>query len=252
MPSFSGLARMFSGVREIRAGAGAGLKIIPLRGDREITLGIYEAPVAHALTENLRQGGVFYDIGANIGYFTMLAARQVGPVGRVCAFEPVARNAAAIVRSARLNGFGNIDVFEKAAGARGGVAELNLAHHIGGAMLASIGAPPDRSGSVEVDVVTIDDFADARGLPPPSLVKIDVEGAELEVLRGMTETLRSHAPVLIVELDDATASGLEEKTRALGDLLAGLEYTLAPLAPAYPAAGWSVAHFVARQRWEEG
>ncbi len=241
----TGLSNLFSDVREIAAGHGAGLKIIPLKGDREIALGTYEAPVQQALIENVERGGVVYDIGANIGYFTMLAARRVGPAGQVYAFEPVARNAAAIERSARLNGFDAVEVFERAVGAAGGIAELNLARHIGGAMLASVGAPPDRSGSVDVEVVALDEFVDALGLRPPSLVKIDVEGAELDVLRGMTGTLKAQAPVLIVELDDATAAGLETKARELAALLAGLGYGLASLAPSYPAAGWSVAHFLA-------
>ncbi len=242
----AGLTGLFSEARDIRGGPGAGLKIIPLQGDREITLGTYEVPVQQALTGNLAPDDVVYDIGANIGYFTMLAARRVGRGGQVYAFEPVARNAAAIGRSARLNGFDGVTVFEKAVGATAGMAELNIARHIGGAMLASIGAPPDRRGSVEVEVVVIDDFIHDRRLRPPTLVKIDVEGAELDVLRGMVRTLRVHGPVLIVELDDATAPGLEAKTAALADLLRGLDYALAPLAPSYPAAGWSVAHFVAR------
>ncbi len=248
MLGYGGLTGLFSNVREIRGGQGAGLKIVPLKGDREITLGTYELPVQQALSENVGPGGVVYDVGANIGYFTMLAARRVGQAGQVYAFEPVARNAAAIERAALLNGFDRVTVFEKAVGASTGPSELLLARHIGGAMLASVGAPPDRSGSVEVEVVALDNFIDERRLRPPSLIKIDVEGAELEVLRGMTDTLRTQAPLLIVELDDATEQGLAAKTRALAALLDGLDYGLAPLAPSYPGAGWSVAHFLAQPR----
>jgi FkbM family methyltransferase len=246
MPSTRRLTGLFSGVRDIRGGPAAGLKIIPLMGDREIALGTYEGPVQQALMRSVTPGAVVYDIGANIGFFTMLSARLAGPGGQVYAFEPVARNAAAIGRSARLNGFGTVTVFDCAVGAAGGMAELNTARHIGGAMLASVGAPPDRSGSVEVEVVVIDDLLRDGRLRPPTLVKIDVEGAELDVLRGMTATLSTHAPVLIVELDDATRTGLRVKSEALADLLHGLGYGLAPLAPSYPAAGWSVAHFLAR------
>ena len=138
------LSALFSDVRRIAGGEGTGLRIIPLEGDREIALGSYETPVQKALLDNVAAGGVVYDIGANVGFFSLLAARRVGPQGRVYALEPVARNAAAIERSARLNGFGAIEVFAKAAGAASGIAELNLARHIGGAVLASVGAPPDR------------------------------------------------------------------------------------------------------------
>jgi FkbM family methyltransferase len=246
MLRFGNLSTLFSDVRRIAGGKGAGLRIIPLEGDREIALGAYETPVQVALLDNVAAGGVVYDIGANVGFFSLLAARRVGPQGRVYAFEPVARNAAAIERSARLNGFEALEVFAKAAGAASGIAELNLARHIGGAVLASVGVPPDRRGSVSVEVVAIDDLIREGSLRSPSLVKIDVEGAELEVIRGMKATLQAHRPVVICELDDATEAGLERKIDELLALLAGLEYRLERLTPCYPGIDWQVAHFVAR------
>jgi FkbM family methyltransferase len=245
MRSSSRLFNMFSDVRRIAGGGAAGLQIVPLEGDREFALGTYELPVQAALADRVGAGGVVYDVGANIGFFTLLAARCVGPAGRVYAFEPVDRNAAAIERSVRLNGFATVEVFRNAVGASNGAADLNLARHIGGAVLATVGVPPDRRGSVTVEVVSLDSVIAERGLRPPSLVKIDVEGAELDVLSGMRQTLRAHRPVLICEADDATREGLRLKTEALSAALAGLGYSLTGLAPSYPDAGWHVAHFVA-------
>jgi FkbM family methyltransferase len=244
----TGLLNLFSGMREVAGGYGAGLKLIPMKGDREITLGAYEIPVQKALIENAQPGGVVYDVGANVGYFSLLAARRVGPEGRVYAFEPVARNAAAIERSARANGFHAVEVFEKAVGAADGAADLNLARHIGGAMLASVGTPPDWRATVEVEVVALDGFIDVLGLRPPSLVKIDVEGAELDVLRGLTRTIEAHSPIMIIEIDDANEAGLQSKARDLSAALAGLGYDATLLAPSYPDAEWSVAHFLATPR----
>ncbi|MCB1501162.1 MAG: FkbM family methyltransferase [Bauldia sp.] len=246
MLGFEKLTTLLSDVRRISGGEGTGLKIIPLEGDREIALGSYEPPVQRALIDNLAPGDVFYDIGANVGFFSLLAARRVGSGGQVYAFEPVPRNAAAIERGAQLNGFSGLKVFCKAAGATSGTAELNLAHHIGGAVLASVGTPPDRRGSLSVEVVAIDDIIRQRALRPPSLVKLDVEGAEMEVLEGMAATLRAHRPILIVELDDATNSGLEAKTASLMSLLAEAGYRFERLAQCYPDADWQVAHFVAK------
>lgn len=240
------LAALFSDVRRVAGGPGEGLKIVPLEGDREIARGTYEAPVQAAVLANIEPGGVVYDIGANVGFFSLLAARQVGLEGSVYAFEPVPRNAAAIERSARLNGFSNLEVFALAAGAAGGIEDLNLARHIGGAVLAAIGAPPDRNGSVPVEVVAIDEFIPARSLRPPSLVKIDVEGAELAVLRGMSATLRAHQPILICELDDAAEAGLAAKLADLAALLGNAGYALERLDPSYRDIPWQVAHLVAR------
>lgn len=245
MPATS-LLDLFSDVRTVGGGIGAGLRIVPLEGDREIVRGTYELPVQGALADLVREGAVVHDIGANIGFFTLLAARLSGPAGRVHAFEPVPRNAAAISRSARLSGLGQVVVHQVAVGAAGGQGCLNLARHIGGAMLSSVGAPPDQRGTVTVEVVAIDDLVASGEVPPPDVVKIDVEGAELDVIRGMTRTLHERRPVLICELDDARPEGLKRKAEVLAGVLTGLGYALERLPDSYPDAGWEVAHFVAR------
>ena len=246
MLGFTKLANLFTDVRRIGSGEGAGMKIVPLEGDRDIARGSYEEPVQRAFLSNIQSGDVVYDVGANVGFFSLLAARRVGPTGQVYAFEPVARNAAAVERSAGLNGFDTLKVFTRAVGATNGMADLNLAEHIGGAVLASVGAPPDKRETISVDIVTLDHMIREEGLRPPTLVKIDVEGAELDVIRGMKNTLAAHSPVLIIELDDATQAGIEQKTRELSDLLTEMRYGLSDLAPSYPEAGWWVAHFVSR------
>jgi FkbM family methyltransferase len=194
----------------------------------------------------LLAGEVFWDIGANIGFFSLIAARRVGGRGRVYAFEPVPRNAAAITRGARLNGLDTIEVFVEAVGATNGRAKLLLARHLGGAALASAGAPPDECGATEVDIVTLDEVFAQRRLRPPSLVKIDVEGAEIDVLRGMIRILRVHRPPVIYELDAATRDALEHKAREIAAFMTGTGYTLTPLPASYPDAAWHVQHVLSR------
>ena len=97
-----------------------------------------QPPIQQAITANLAPGDAFFEASsANIGFFSLIAARRVGPRGQVYAFEPVPRNAAAVAESARLSGFDTIRVFAEAAGAKTGRGQLLLAHHIGGAALAS-------------------------------------------------------------------------------------------------------------------
>jgi FkbM family methyltransferase len=240
------IARL-SGVHVIGAGEGAGLRLaVPPNADRAMRLGTYEPAIQKCITIHLSPGDVFIDIGANIGFFTLIGARRVGPEGSVYAFEPVAENAASIVRSSHMNGFSTIEVFVDAVGARTERGELLLAHHIGGAMLASAGTPPDLSGSVNVDVVSLDDAIDARRLRPPALIKIDVEGAEFEVLQGMRRTLQSARPALICEVDDETRRGLEEKCQLLAGFLNAAGYELCRLPVSYPNEVWQVEHILAR------
>lgn len=241
------LMAAFSSVHVIKAGEGRGLKIANRRrADRAMRFGTYETAIQRCIADNLRPADVFVDIGANVGFFSLIAARRVGSDGRVYAFEPVAENAASIVRSCRLNGMSNVDVFAEAVGARTYRTKLILAQHIGGAMLASAGTPPDIAGSVQVDVVSLDDVIDGRKLRAPTLVKIDVEGAEMDVLRGMRRTLCSARPTLIYEVDDETRDGLEGKCEEIANFLDDAGYEIWPLPTSYANDNWQVEHMLAR------
>lgn len=243
--AWSRLRRRLFATHVIRAGLNAGKRIALRRPDPAFLDGSYEAPIQTALAEHLAEGAVFYDVGANVGFFSLLAASIVGDSGAVYAFEPVPANAASIRHSARLNRLSNIEVFEEAVGERSGSASLILSRHIGGATLASKGAPQDATGEIEVAVTTLDDAIADRGLRPPSLIKIDVEGAELEVLRGMTDTLAIHRPPILYEIDDATPEGLARKRREIASLLNAAGYRSIALPDAYPNIGWQVAHHLA-------
>lgn len=229
----------------ITGGRLKGVRIAP--GDRNPAFldGSYEAPVQDALADRLNTGDVFYDVGANIGFFSLLAASCVGPTGRVYAFEPVAANAALIRKSAALNAIAMIDVFEEAVGDLCGEETLLLARNIGGASLASVGPPPDMRGEEKVQVTTLDDAIVQRRLRPPSLVKIDVEGAEANVLAGMKQTLAQHHPILLLEFDDAEEAGLKQKSEVAEALLREANYTWSWLPDAYAEYSWCVGHCVA-------
>jgi len=189
----------------IRHGAAAGLRFNAGGANPGYALGTTEPAVQDALEGLLHAGDIFYDIGANVGFFTVLAARLVGPGGRVVAFEPLPANVAALRRNLALNGFANAVVVEAAAGVAGGTADLVPEEEPTWARLAGMergsDAPPDPSaGAVRVRVVSVDETVEAGAAPPPTLVKIDVEGAELDVVSGMARTLRTHRPTLLVEM----------------------------------------------------
>ena len=88
--------------------------------------GLLELPVQEAMRRLLGPGDVFYDVGANVGFFALAGARQVGPAGAVYAFEPVAENAAAIRAATELNGLAQVEVIEQAAGRAAGSDRLLL------------------------------------------------------------------------------------------------------------------------------
>lgn len=167
-----------------------------------IAFGDLEPSVQEAMVRHLSPGGVLYDIGANVGFFSLLGARLVGRDGRVYAFEPVPENGDAVELNARLNGLDTISVTRRAVGRAAGRARLQIVRDASWSKLEQYGSHPEVTDVVEVDVVAIDDLVRAGELRPPTVVKVDVEGAELAVLEGMQETLAKHRPVLICELHD--------------------------------------------------
>jgi len=141
----------------------------------------YEPEVSNKISEILRPGMVFCDVGANIGIFTLFAARLVGPSGRVLAFEPVPANLEVLRQNVQLNRYANITIFEQAVSDRSGTAHLYLSGFCGCHSL--LPAPESASGkTLTVQTIRLDQIS----IPSPiDLLKIDAEGAELSVLRSL-------------------------------------------------------------------
>ncbi|MEJ7825052.1 MAG: FkbM family methyltransferase [Solirubrobacteraceae bacterium] len=166
-----------------------------------VLTGTHEIAVQQALVRSLRDGDHVWDVGANIGSLALVAARIVGPAGRVLAIEPDARCAAALRRNAALNDLRQIEVLEAAAARDSGSAELVVVRDRLWTRLASVGGHEQQERRVTVATVALDDV-DA---PPPRLVKIDVEGAELDVIAGMARLLREVRPLVICEMHGRNA-----------------------------------------------
>ncbi|MCB1185225.1 FkbM family methyltransferase [bacterium] len=226
-------------------GPGRGLRIEPGPSNPDYADGSNEPPVQEVLARLLTPGATFLDVGANVGFFSALAARLVGPRGRVVAFEPVPANADLVARNAAANGLGNVEVVRAAVSDRCGRGRLVLAGHAGGASLDSVAAPPDPVGEIEVDLVTLDAWLAARPEVRPDVVKIDVEGAEPEVLDGMVGVVARHRPLLVVEYDAAAAADAEAKAAAGRGRLEELGYHVQRLPDAYPGIAWHVIHLLA-------
>ncbi len=175
---------------------------------RDFLFGLYDRRELELVREHLG-GGDFVDVGAHVGMYTVAAARSTS--GRVLAFEPNPSARAQLAENLTLNGCRNVLVVPKAVGAAPGRAQLHVP------------ATPDPSFSsldagrfaegepIDVEVTTVDAEVEAAGLAP-SVVKIDVEGGELAVVGGMRRTLEQHRPVLLVEVNEASA---RELARAL-------------------------------------
>jgi FkbM family methyltransferase len=209
-------------------GLGAGLRMsmrwLPVSHAHlgSIAFGNLEPSVQEAMLRHLPRGGTFYDVGANLGFFALLGALMTGPEGRVIAFEPAPDNVDAVRHNASINALHNVEVVEKAVAERTGEARLQVVDDQSWSKLEAYGAHPGTEQVITVPIVALDD-ALARGeLPPPDVIKIDVEGAELAVLEGMARTLAEHRPAIICELHD-THGPFVEHMRAAGYRVVNLE-----------------------------
>lgn len=180
----------------------------------------YELEVQMLVQAVLRPADRFVDIGANIGMLTLLAARCVGPSGRVDSFEPNPACLLELRQHLAINGIEHVRVHAFALSDNVGRLTLNLADsHTGTATLAPVLAAIE---TVEVEV-RVGDF-ELAGSTPIRAIKIDVEGFELNVLRGLAKTLASHRPLLITEFIENHFARAGTSGRAIEDFLRGASY----------------------------
>ncbi|MCC6436723.1 MAG: FkbM family methyltransferase [Acidimicrobiales bacterium] len=229
----------------MRQGVGRGLLFDPGASNPDYAIGSNEPAVQDLFARVIRPGMVVYDVGANVGFFTVLAARLTGAGGFVYAFEPDLDNARLVRANLAANDFNQALVVARAVGPATGMSVLQVARYSGGHALAGAAAPPDKVHEVAVETVSLDDFLTQAGVQPPDFVKIDVEGFELPVLDGMARLLREHRPGLLIELDDATRAGHDAKVADLHAKLDGLGYRAEPLADSYRDIDWVVSHWFA-------
>jgi len=196
---------------------------------RHVRVNNYEADVTAVFRRFLHPGSHVLDLGANIGYFTMLSASLVGPSGSVIAVEPNARNARMIEASRQANGFGQVTVVQVAAGPAPGLLVLHRAHSNG----TTSAAPDDAAALFAAETVGC---VRADTLVPPGrridFIKVDVEGAEYLALGGCTGIIRRDRPIIVTEFSPSLMpgiSGIDGRTY-LG-WLTGLGYRLSIVLP---------------------
>ena len=226
-------------------GAGFWLQVDPYR-EQEYLRGTAEHDVQEALAAQLKPDGCFFDVGAHVGLYSLIASRLVGPKGKVVAFEPDPSNAQLIREHAARNGLSNISVAQAAVWRSEGEVRFRRGGDQPTGKSSRRGAVVDSevakgSGEIiSVQAVPLDRFA--AGNCSPEVIKIDVEGAECEVLEGAAGLLARAKPTLICEVHTAEAAAFVE------EFLPARDYCVqwVPLRYAFPFPRHFVA--VSRQR----
>ncbi len=150
----------------------------------------------HQKQYRLKSGDVVVDAGAHIGTFTVLAARTVGTEGKVIAFEPEAKNLDFLRRNVEANDLGNVVIIPKGLWSQPDKLRFNLSEFTGEHSFATNGVG---SEFAEVEVDALDNVLQELGIPRVDFIKMDIEAAEIEALKGMEATLRDSDVKMVVE-----------------------------------------------------
>jgi FkbM family methyltransferase len=239
-----------SGLTEVTVAAG-GLKgghlQLDLHVEKDYWLGTYETDLQQAVSDLIQPNMVVYDVGANIGYISLLLARVVGEQGRVFSFEALPANLERLRCNLALNPFGD-RVRVVAAAVSADSQPVRFLVGPSGAMgkaEGSAGRSLAYAETLEVSGIALDDFVYRDDNPSPDVVKMDIEGGEVLALQGMTCLLDEARPLILLELHGPEAA------RVAWETLTQADYTIHAMSAGYPqvtsldALDWK-AYLVAR------
>lgn len=185
--------------------------------------GCYEPPTARVIAELLKPGDTFIDVGANSGFFTLLASRRVGPGGRILAFEPVPSMRGQLQANLSLNAATNVVVYDVALS---NTAGERLFHEgpPGHKGLSSLRSLDNVTTTFPVKTLPLDELVTASDTV--ALIKIDVEGAEQLVIDGMRRLIEQQKPSIVVEVTDNYLAAFGHNAVALCHSLCNAGYQM--------------------------
>jgi FkbM family methyltransferase len=221
------------GYSEVTVSAGelAGLSMrLDLQTEKDYWLGTYETDLQRTVRELVKPGWIAYDVGANIGYITLLFSRVVGETGKVFSFEALPENLERLHNHIAMNDLTlQVAVVPEAVAA----ASEPIRFYVGpsGAMgkaEGSAGRDENFGDSFEVSGIALDDFIFAGGNPPPNVIKMDIEGGEILALQGMSRILSEIRPLILMELHGPEAAQVAWNT------LKAANYSIHRMSRGYP------------------
>lgn len=207
-----------SGLTDVVVGSGAlrGTRLsLDLKSEKVYWLGAYEPQLVRAVDDFCKKGMVAYDIGAHIGYVSLVLAQSVGLAGRVYAFEPFPENVRRIEQHVASNSLHSvIQVIPYAVSDSRGTATFMVhREHAMGRLAGSADGEDACARRIDVGTLSLDDFVYQDNNSVPDLIKIDIEGGAVKAIPGMRRILAERRPVLFIELH-----GPQEQAVVLGTL----------------------------------
>ncbi len=186
--------------------------------------GYYELNETNKWQEIVKGKKCIMDIGGNVGYYSILASPLIAINGKIFLFEPVAENIEFITHNLSLNKISNIQIERKIVSDEVGLGEIHVgeSENLG---MSSLYDHKHISGKIEkIEKIDIDTFVEKNGIDSIDAVKIDVEGHELSVLKGMKKSLINFKPIVMIEVLDETLKRSGNTSKCIFDFFNSVEY----------------------------
>ncbi len=199
--------------------------------------GVWEPEVTEYICPRIKPGMTVIDVGADTGYYTLLFAKRVGRVGRVIAFEPIPSAREALKRNISLNNYTNITVCDFALYSSNSFTVLEAPREVS---RINPRKTKNEKNCIQIQTRIFDECVPELNIQEIEMVKIDVEGAELDVLYGMRHSLEKYHPALLVEVHPNYLSHFSHTPEDLIRFLVDVKYSVHPVDK--PSLGFDVGN----------
>ncbi len=203
--------------------------------------GLYEAETVTLVKTILRRGDTFMDIGAHFGQYTLIASRSVEENGAVYSFEPHPETVQYLRQNVRINGCANVRIINAAVSDKTGEQTFHLGSRSNYGASSLVSSIEDSGKTAQTRVIKLDDYIKEQNIGAVTLIKADVEGAELNLLRGAEDLLsRKDKPMLILEFNEYTQSRFGQTCHNLAEWLRAHGYRLFRVGPKHGLGEYAV------------
>jgi len=174
--------------------------------------GIFDTDTLFEFKKHIKPGYTVFDLGANEGYYSLIASKLVGDKGKVISFEPMPENIGLLKKHIKINNVNNVIVESKAVSDfTGSLKFSNTADKAGNTYLNSSPKFISSENTITVDTIKLDDLMQQASFTPPDFIKIDVEGAEFDVLSGADKLIKKYKPVILIATHDFHVPGVKDR-----------------------------------------
>jgi len=187
--------------------------------------GLFDGKGIRFMKKNLKNGDVFFDIGANIGCYTLIASKITGSSGHVFAFEAIREVYEKLTFNIQLNNLSGITAENLAIFDQKDLLEFYVSSGENIGMSSIFHHDNERGDTVQVQAISVDEYVEENQISRVDFIKLDIEGAELHALNGMRKTLRRFRPILLMELSTEVLPNTSLTPDEITQLLRDLNYT---------------------------